>query len=53
MTDATEDEAEPLERALAAERKRLREIGNEADTIDREINPPKLPIDHADEGGVI
>jgi hypothetical protein len=52
MTEA-EEEAEQLERALKAERQRLREIGKETDAIDRDINPPKPPIDHADDGGVI
>jgi|HubBroStandDraft_5_1064220.scaffolds.fasta_scaffold234352_3 hypothetical protein len=48
-----EDEAERLEQALKAERQRLREIGQEADTVGEEINPPKPQIDHANDGGVI
>ena len=48
-----EDEAEKLEQALRAERQRLREIGKDTDAIDAEINPPKRPIDHAGDGGVI
>ncbi len=52
MTE-TDDEAEKLERALEAERQRLREIGQEADAIDQDISPPKPPIDHANDGGVI
>jgi hypothetical protein len=53
MADKTDEEAEQLERALKGEREQLREIGDEADAVDREINPPKPPIDHAEDGGII
>ena len=53
MTTEAENEGDHLERALKAEQKRLREIGREADALDREINPPSPPIDHSNEGGVI
>jgi hypothetical protein len=53
MTTDAEDKGDKLERALEAEQKRLREVGKEADALDREINPPSPPLDHSDEGGVI
>jgi hypothetical protein len=49
----TQDKSDELERALRAEQARLRELGEEADLLDREINPPSPPLDHSDEGGVI
>jgi hypothetical protein len=52
MADA-EDKTDEIERALKAEQQRLREIGQEADALGREINPPSPPLDHSDEGGVI
>jgi len=52
MTEA-EDKSDAIERALKAEQQRLREVGKEADALDREINPPSRPPDHSDEGGVI
>jgi len=48
-----EDKSDKLERALKAEQQRLREIGKEADALDRETNPPSPPIDHSNDGGVI
>jgi hypothetical protein len=52
MADA-EDKTDEIERALKAEQQRLREVGNAADALDREINPPSPPLDHSNEGGVI
>ena len=52
MSD-TEDTIAATERALAAERQRLRELGERADALERETNPPAPPIDHADEGGIV
>jgi hypothetical protein len=52
MSEA-EDEIEATERALAAERKRLRELGERADVLERKTDPPEPPVDHANEGGII
>jgi hypothetical protein len=52
MTEA-EDKVDEMERALKVERQRLREIGNEADAIDKEIDRSPPLIDHANDGGVI
>jgi hypothetical protein len=52
MSEA-EDKIEEMERALKAERQRLREIGEESDAIDKQIDRSPPPIDHANDGGVI
>ena len=52
MTDANDEAAEQLERALKQERQRLREIADETDAVDAEVNPPKPAPDHASDGGV-
>jgi hypothetical protein len=48
-----EDKIDEAERTLAAERKRLRELGDDADALERETNPPTTQIDHAKEGGIV
>jgi len=52
MADA-EDKLDQLESALKAERQRLRTLGHETEALDREVDPPSPPIDHANDGGVI
>jgi hypothetical protein len=52
MSEA-EDKLDEMERALKAERERLREMGDETEALDRDVNPPSSPIDHANDGGVI
>ena len=52
MSEA-EDALDRAEQALKAERLRLREIGKDTDALDREVDPPSPPIDHANDGGVI
>ncbi len=52
MSD-TEDTIAATERALAAEQRRLRELGERADALERETDPPQPPIDHADDGGIV
>ena len=52
MSEA-EDKIDEMERALEAERQRLREIGQESDAIDKDIDRSPPPIDHANDGGVI
>jgi hypothetical protein len=52
MSD-TEDTIAATERALAAERRRLRELGERADALERQSDPPAPPIDHANEGGMV
>jgi hypothetical protein len=49
----TEDAIAATERALAAERQRLRELAEQADALERETDPPAPPIDHANDGGIV
>jgi hypothetical protein len=52
MSEA-EDKLDEMERALTAERLRLRELSDETEALDRDVNPPSPPTDHANDGGVI
>ena len=52
MTD-TEEKMRQLEQKLKQDAERSADIGKAADRLENEVKPPRAPIDHANDGGVV
>lgn len=50
---ATQDQLDQLKRELDAENEKLAGLGEAVDAADDKLRPPRPPIDHPTDGGII